>query len=110
MILVPVRLGLAKSNPIYFPHLKSLLSLTYCVGIIGGRPNESLYFMGYQGTLMCGRLDLIHLGDNMVYLDPHYVQETIKPSKHVDGSIFDVCTEVSCLILLDFQMQISELH
>lgn len=31
-------------------------------GVIGGRPGKALYFVGTYN------------GDNMIYLDPHYVQ------------------------------------
>ena len=49
ILLVPLRLGTDKLNPIYNECLKAMLSLDYCIGIIGGRPKHSLYFVGYQG-------------------------------------------------------------
>lgn len=50
ILLVPLRLGAEKLNPIYGNSLKSLLGTDYCIGIIGGRPKHSLYFVGFQGT------------------------------------------------------------
>jgi cysteine protease ATG4 len=49
ILLVPLRLGTDKMNLIYGDCLKSMLSLEHCIGIIGGRPKHSLYFVGYQG-------------------------------------------------------------
>lgn len=30
--------------------MQSLLTLDHCVGIIGGKPKHSVYFVGFQGT------------------------------------------------------------
>lgn len=52
VLLVPLRLGTEKLNAIYGNCLKTLLSTEHCIGIIGGRPKHSLYFVGFQGE--CG--------------------------------------------------------
>ncbi|KAJ3152707.1 Cysteine protease atg4c [Irineochytrium annulatum] len=64
LILVPVRLGLDSLNPLYYPLIKQCFAMPHCVGIAGGRPNSSLFFMGYQG-------------DGLIYLDPHYMRAAV---------------------------------
>ncbi|RWS27277.1 cysteine protease ATG4D-like protein [Leptotrombidium deliense] len=64
IIFVPVRLGGDKFNPIYTSCIKSMFMHPSCIGIIGGRPKHSLYFVGVQD-------------DKLIYLDPHLCQEAI---------------------------------
>lgn len=64
ILLVPLRLGGIKFNPIYGASLKGLLTMENCLGIIGGRPKHSLYFMGFQE-------------DKLIFLDPHLCQENV---------------------------------
>ncbi|XP_075528147.1 autophagy-related 4b [Dermacentor variabilis] len=68
IVLVPVRLGGEHLNATYIPCVKGMLSHPNCIGVIGGRPRHSLYFLGWQG-------------EKVVYLDPHYVQEAVDVGK-----------------------------
>lgn len=67
LVILTTRLGLTRIDGSYFKPLKACFSLPQCVGILGGKPNFALYFVGYQE-------------DHMIYLDPHYVQPT--PQTH----------------------------
>lgn len=53
---------LLQINERYLPQLSTVLSFPQSVGIVGGRPSASLYFVGVQGGAV-------------LYLDPHEVQE-----------------------------------
>ncbi|XP_026882493.2 cysteine protease ATG4C isoform X2 [Electrophorus electricus] len=68
IILIPIRLGGEKINPDYFNFVKGILSLEYCIGIIGGKPKQAYYFVGFQD-------------DSLIYMDPHYCQSFVDVSK-----------------------------
>ena len=58
LILLGIRLGLDRITPVYHEALKSSLTYPQSIGIAGGRPSSSHYFVGCQGDLF-------------FYLDPH---------------------------------------
>lgn len=61
LVLFPVRLGIESVNQYYYPSILELFSLPQSVGIAGGKPSSSYYFIGHQGN-------------NLIYLDPHNLQ------------------------------------
>lgn len=64
LILLGLRLGIDTVNKVYWESLKFFLSCSQAVGIAGGRPSSSHYFMGYQG-------------DYLFYLDPHFPRPSL---------------------------------
>ncbi|KAL4882309.1 cysteine protease atg4 [Aspergillus karnatakaensis] len=72
LILLGLRLGIDHVTPAYREGLKAVLQFPQSVGIAGGRPSASHYFIGFQGA-------------HFFYLDPHTTQPTIA---HKSGDLF----------------------
>ncbi|PWN33353.1 uncharacterized protein FA14DRAFT_161247 [Meira miltonrushii] len=64
LVLIGVRLGLEGVHPMYHDSIKAAFSFPQSVGIAGGRPSSSYYFVGYQGN-------------SLFYLDPHHVRSSV---------------------------------
>lgn len=58
LLLIPIRLGIKGVTQVYWEALKASVTMTQSVGIAGGRPSSSHYFLGVQG-------------DRFIYMDPH---------------------------------------
>ena len=58
ILLIPLRLGGEKFNSIYTNCVKRLFKSPHCIGLIGGKPKHSLYFVGLNDD------KLIYLGKN----------------------------------------------
>ncbi|KAI1181047.1 cysteine protease atg4 [Nemania sp. FL0916] len=61
VILVGTRLGIDKITQVYWEALVASLQMPQSIGIAGGRPSSSHYFIGVQGL-------------HFFYLDPHYTR------------------------------------
>lgn len=59
---------MSEVNPIYINDLKKSFEIPGTVGLVGGRPNQAHYFIGY-------------VGDEALYLDPHTTQRSGKVSE-----------------------------
>ncbi|KAI3636781.1 hypothetical protein MIR68_005048 [Amoeboaphelidium protococcarum] len=75
LVLVPTRLGIDQVNQIYHDSIRLCLTCRWSVGIAGGKPNSAFYFVGLETR------------DNLLYLDPHIVQDAVSLSQ--DGSMAD---------------------
>ncbi|WVQ93793.1 hypothetical protein IAU59_000871 [Kwoniella sp. CBS 9459] len=64
LVLIGIRLGLDGVNPIYYDSIKALFTFPQSVGIAGGRPSSSYYFVGSQAN-------------SLFYLDPHFTRPAI---------------------------------
>ncbi|KAI9787657.1 MAG: Cysteine protease atg4 [Geoglossum umbratile] len=64
LVLVGIRLGISGVTPVYWEALKESLQLPQSVGIAGGRPSSSHYFIGVQGL-------------HFFYLDPHQTRPAL---------------------------------
>ncbi|KAG8896174.1 Cysteine protease atg4 [Tulasnella sp. 403] len=71
LILVGIRLGIDGVNPIYYDGIKEVFTWPQCVGISGGRPSSSYYFVGEQAG-------------SLFYLDPHHTRPAVslRPPPH----------------------------
>ncbi|KAF9125642.1 Cysteine protease atg4b [Mortierella sp. 14UC] len=68
LLLIPNRYGLDKVTAKYLANLKQLFRMPQFLGIAGGRPNRSLYFVASQG-------------DELFYYDPHFVKQRATPQE-----------------------------
>ncbi|KAG5421011.1 ATG4 [Candida metapsilosis] len=62
LLLFPVRLGIDQVNKYYYKSIFQLLGSRFSVGIAGGKPSSSFYFVGYQND------------EELIYFDPHLPQ------------------------------------
>ncbi|KAM0322381.1 hypothetical protein ACHAQA_009448, partial [Verticillium albo-atrum] len=73
LILVSTRLGIDKITPVYWDALIASLQMQQSIGIAGGRPSSSHYFIGAQGSFL-------------FYLDPHHTRPALP--YHEDISLY----------------------
>ncbi|KAI0881008.1 cysteine protease ATG4 [Annulohypoxylon maeteangense] len=81
VILVGTRLGIDKITPVYWEALTASLQMPQSIGIAGGRPSSSHYFIGVQGL-------------HFFYLDPHYTRPALpyheEPEEYTEEEL-DTC-------------------
>ncbi|KAM0789478.1 hypothetical protein ACM66B_000298 [Microbotryomycetes sp. NB124-2] len=64
LVLIGLRLGIDGVNPIYHDAVKGIFQFPQSVGIAGGRPSSSYYFVGSQE-------------DSLFYVDPHHPRPAV---------------------------------
>jgi len=81
VIIVPMRLGLDSMNAVYYPPLLELFRFPQSLGIVGGKPRASLYFIAAQD-------------DYVFYLDPHVIQYAVNTDEEFPIDTFrTTCTK-----------------
>ncbi|XP_034196057.1 autophagy-related 4a isoform X1 [Osmia lignaria lignaria] len=83
LLLIPLRLGLSEINPIYINGLKNSFKIPQSLGVIGGKPNLALYFIG------C-------VGNEVIYLDPHTTQRSGSVDKKVEEDEIEMDATYHC--------------
>ncbi|KAJ5288463.1 hypothetical protein N7478_001493 [Penicillium angulare] len=64
LILLGLRLGIEQVNPVYWDGLRAALGYPQSMGVAGGRPSASHYFVGVQDS-------------HLFFLDPHTTRPTL---------------------------------
>lgn len=72
LIVLGIRLGIDRITPVYHAALRAALQTPQSVGIAGGRPSASHYFIGHQGD------------NSFFYLDPHSTRPALSASPSAD--------------------------
>jgi len=67
ILFIPLRLGVDVVPTLYYRIITSLFQYPQSLGMAGGKPRSSLYFIGVQG-------------DSLFYLDPHVVFSAVDSS------------------------------
>ncbi|KAJ5198413.1 uncharacterized protein N7498_007530 [Penicillium cinerascens] len=68
LILLGLRLGIEQITSVYWDGLRAALQYPQSVGVAGGRPSASHYFMGVQDS-------------HLFFLDPHFTRPTTPPRR-----------------------------
>lgn len=96
VVMIPRRLGIDGIHPQYHEAIKHIFQLKQSVGIIGGKPNSSYFFLGYQND------------DQLIYLDPHVINPYVDLSDHyLDPQLIstDVCLfNINDIIIINILM------
>ncbi|XP_043604777.1 cysteine protease ATG4B isoform X4 [Bombus pyrosoma] len=83
LLLIPLRLGLSEINPIYINGLKTSFKIPQSLGVIGGKPNLALYFIG------C-------VENEVIYLDPHTTQRSGSVGKKLEEEEIEMDATYHC--------------
>ncbi len=70
LLFLPLRLGIEVLNPRYGDFVRASFQMSATLGIVGGLPQKSFYFVGYQED-----------DDELFFLDPHADLRSALPHK-----------------------------
>ena len=87
LILIPTMLGMEKVNSSYYNSLLKCFETKYNVGVIGGKPKHSFYFIGKRDK-------------NIFFLDPHVIKPALlniedESDKFTFQNLFDLKKTIS---------------
>jgi len=74
IIFVTFTMGLKNPEPENYERFKELFAFPQLMGIMGGRTNEALFYVGYQD-------------DSIIFLDPHFVQVFFRSKMKIANNI-----------------------
>ncbi|XP_043497461.1 cysteine protease ATG4B isoform X1 [Polistes fuscatus] len=94
LLLIPLRLGLNEINPVYLDGLKTSFKIPQSLGVIGGKPNLALYFIG------C-------VGDEVIYLDPHTTQRSASVDDERDVDLTYHCKSASRISITEIDPSVA---
>lgn len=76
LVIVPLKLGVYNVSEAYREEVKKVLRHRNSVGILGGRPNHAIYFVGYSvPAAASGTTQLVGLDPHTTYSTNHYTTE-----------------------------------
>ncbi|KAI5474555.1 cysteine protease, autophagy-related protein 4, ATG4 [Pseudohyphozyma bogoriensis] len=76
LVLIQLRLGIDGVNLIYYEAIKTIFNFPQSVGIAGGRPSSSYYFVGAQAN-------------SLFYIDPHHSRPSV-PLRQPPPELFGI--------------------
>ncbi|KAG8305445.1 hypothetical protein J6590_069783 [Homalodisca vitripennis] len=99
VLVIPLRLGITDINPVYVQAIKASFTFKQSLGLIGGKPNHALYFIG------C-------VGNDVIFLDPHTTQSigVVNGKEHEHDSKMDSsyhCSQANRLHILNMDPSVA---
>ncbi len=83
VIIIPLRLGLETINEDYIPTIKQFFHFPQSLGIIGGKPRASLYFVAYQGIVTSDVHFALSIPSSCSSLGEDCRQQYIRPASNL---------------------------
>ena len=88
--MIPLRLGIEKVNDCYLPEIRRTLRNPFCIGIIGGRPNHAVYFVGMKGKYTLLGLDPHTVYGSAVVTPDVFPEESLLQQLHSENNLTEM--------------------